>query len=73
MSTDEPLPPIAFAEHRKKKRSGTPGTWHFRITRCPHCGRPHSAPALGLQLSECVGDPRIYRVVEVETEPGGPR
>jgi hypothetical protein len=55
------LPPRAFAEHRRKKRS--PHTMHYRVADCPHCHRPHSADALGIQLSQCIGEPRLYSVV----------
>ena len=73
MSSDlDDDPPIAVAVHRRKKRTGLPGVWHWRVLDCPFCHRSHSAPALGLQLSECVGEPRIYRVAEVESEPADP-
>jgi hypothetical protein len=56
-------PPVAFAVHRRKKRSGVPGQWHFRIASCPFCGKSHSASATGWRWSQCIAGARLYLVV----------
>lgn len=57
--------PAAPAIYRRKKRD--PTCWHYRIARCPYCGKPHSAPAPGIQRSQCIGEQRVYLVVTDET------